>query len=253
MEPYTPISVVIITFNEEKNIVRCLNSVQSIADDILIVDSFSTDNTVELAKKIGARIVNHKFEGYIEQKNFAISQAKYPHIFSLDADELPDEMLINEIRRIKKNWIKDGYNMNRLNNYCGKWIRHGAWYPDIKLRLWDSRKGKWGGTNPHDKFIMNNEASIQHLKGNILHYSYTSILEHRNKVEYFSSIAAQAYYQKEIKSSQLKIFYKPIIRFIRDYFFKFGFLDGKCGFMIAFLIAKEVKLKYKKLLLMKNN
>jgi hypothetical protein len=139
--------------------------------------------------------------------------------------------------------------MNRLNNYCGKWIKHGAWYPDIKLRLWDSRKGKWGGTNPHDKFIMTNDSLIKHLKGNILHYSYTSIEEHKNQVDYFSSIAAQAYFQRGIKSSQFKIFYKPIIRFLRDYILKFGFLDGKYGFTIAFLIAKEVKLKYKKLLL----
>jgi len=249
----TPISVVIITFNEEQNIGRCIDAIREIADDIVLVDSFSTDRTVEIAESKGARIVKHIFEGHIEQKNFAITQAKYHHILSIDADELPDEKLVEELNKVKQHWNADGYSFNRLNNYCGKWIKHGAWYPDIKLRLWDSRKGKWNGLNPHDKFVLTEGCTTKHLNGNLLHYSYRNISEHKQKIDYFSSIAAKAYYQNEKKSSLLKITINPISRFFRDYFFRLGILDGKFGFTIACLNASEVKLKYKKLLQLQKN
>lgn len=244
----TPLSVVIITYNEEQNIGRCINAVKSIADDIVVVDSFSTDNTVQIAEGKGARVISHTFEGHIQQKNFAITQAKFPHILSLDADELPDETLLREIRQVKMNWDADGYTMNRLNNYCGKWIRHGAWYPDVKLRLWDSGKGRWEGMNPHDRFEMVERSRVRHLAGDLLHYSYKTIDEHRKKVDYFSTIAAKAYYLEGKRSSQLKILFSPVFRFVRDYIFKAGFMDGVAGFRIAWLIATEVKLKYRKLL-----
>ena len=148
----TPVSVVIITFNEEHNIARCLDSVKGIADEIVIVDSFSKDKTKEICLSYGAKFIENKFEGHIQQKNFAITQAKYPHILSLDADEALDEKLRNSISEVKKNFVHDGYYMNRLTNYCGKWVHHSGWYPDTKLRLWDSRKGQWAGVNPHDKY-----------------------------------------------------------------------------------------------------
>src|SRR6187551_311049 len=132
------LSVVIITFNEERNIARCLDSVREIADDVVVVDSFSTDKTEAICREKGARFVQHKFEGHIEQKNYAVTQAKFPYILSLDADEAPDEKLIASIKKVKADWIADGYSMNRLTNYCGKWIHHCGWYPDVKLRLWDS-------------------------------------------------------------------------------------------------------------------
>lgn len=244
----TPISVVIITFNEEQNIANCIDSIVDIADDIVVVDSFSTDKTCEIAESKGARIVKHKFEGHIEQKNFAITQAKFPNILSLDADEFPDKKLITEIRKIKTDWEFDGYTFNRLNNYCGKWIKHGAWYPDIKLRFWDSRKGKWDGLNPHDKYVLESECVTKHLTGNLLHYSYNTIEEHYKKADYFSTIAAETYFQKGKKSSWLKTMINPISRFLRDYIFKLGFLDGKYGFIIARISAYEVYLKYKKTL-----
>lgn len=244
----TPLSVVIITYNEQRNIGRCIDAVKSIADDIVVVDSFSKDDTVSIAKEKGARVVQHPFEGHIEQKNYAITQAKFPHILSLDADEMPDETFLSQIKQIKQHWEHDGYSVNRLNNYCGKWIYHGAWYPDIKLRLWDSRKGNWSGTNPHDRYEMIEGSSVKHIPGNILHYSYQSTEEHRKKSEYFSSIAANAYMAKGKKSSLFKIIFSPIFRFTRDYFFKKGFLDGKYGWIIAAITANEVALKYKKLL-----
>ncbi|MES2728273.1 MAG: glycosyltransferase family 2 protein [Bacteroidota bacterium] len=243
------LSIAIITHNESLNIERCINSVKGIADDIIVVDSYSTDNTVALAQQMGARVVLQKFLGHIEQKNFAISQAKYPFILSLDADEAIDETLLNEIKAIKNNTARaDGYLINRFNNYCGQWIKHGAWQSDIKLRLWDSTKGKWAGLNPHDKFEMIPDANIQPLRGQILHWSYTSVEEHKGKVEYFSTIAAQAYFNRGKQSSYFKIVFSPLFRFVRDYIFKLGFLDGKYGLIIAHLTAKEVRLKYQKLM-----
>jgi glycosyltransferase involved in cell wall biosynthesis len=241
------LSVVVITFNEESNIERCLNSVKSIADDVVIVDSYSTDKTQEIAKKLGARVIFQKFLGHIEQKNFAITQAKYPLILSLDADEAIDDKLKEEIIKIKDKRSADGYAINRYNNYVGKWIDYGAWKSDFKLRLWDSRNGKWGGINPHDVFEMQEQAIIEKIAGNILHWSYKSVEEHQNKIEYFSDIAAKAYKKKGKKSSWFKIIFSPCFRFIRDYIFKLGFLDGSYGFIIAKLTAYEVYLKYKKL------
>jgi glycosyltransferase involved in cell wall biosynthesis len=242
------LSVAIITHNESQNIERCINSVKAIADDIVIIDSYSTDNTAELAKELGARVILQKFLGHIEQKNFAISKAQYPFILSLDADEAIDEKLKQEIITLKNtSKIADGFIINRHNNYCGQWINHGAWKSDLKLRLWDSRKGKWGGMNPHDKFEMDANTKITLLEGKILHWSYTSIAQHEGKVDYFSTIAAKAYHNRGKKSSLFKILFSPLFRFLRDYILKFGFLDGKYGFIIAKLTAKEVYFKYKKL------
>ncbi|MCF8430157.1 MAG: glycosyltransferase family 2 protein [Bacteroidia bacterium] len=243
------LTVAIITYNESQNIKRCIQSVKSIADDIIVIDSFSTDNTVELANELGARVVLQQFLGHIEQKNFAISQSLFPFVLSLDADEAIDETLVNEILKIKELINPaDGYITNRYNNYCGKWINHGAWQSDLKLRLWNSQKGKWGGLNPHDKFEMQAGSNIEKLKGKILHWSYHSITEHEGKVEYFSTIAAKAYQLKGKKSSYFKIWFSPVFRFVRDYILNLGFLDGKFGFIIAKLTAKEVYLKYKKLM-----
>ena len=136
--------VIIITLNEERNIGRCLESVNDIADEIVVVDSYSTDDTEKICKLYGVKFIQHRFDGHIEQKNWAINQAKYPHILSLDADEVLSPRLKASIKAVKENWEFDGYYFNRMTNYCGKWIRHSSWYPSRKLRLWDSRKGEWG-------------------------------------------------------------------------------------------------------------
>lgn len=242
------ISVTIITYNEERNIARCLNSVKEIADEILVVDSFSTDKTKEISLSKGARFLEHKFEGHIQQKNWAITQAANSHILSLDADEALSDELKKSILHVKRNWNKNGYYMNRLTNYCGQWIYHCGWYPDKKLRLVDSRKGKWGGLNPHDKFEMANEnEQTGFLKGDILHYSYYSLEEHYKQVEYFTEISSREYFKNGEKSGWIKIFLSPVVKFIRDYFIKLGFLDGKAGFTISCISAYATFLKYYKL------
>lgn len=242
------LSVVVITFNEEKNIDRCLESVKGIADDIVIVDSYSTDATEAICKKHAARFITHTFHSHIQQKNWAITQARYPYILSLDADEALSDSLKNSIREVKMNWIQDGYYFNRLTNYCGKWIKHTTWYPSRKLRLWDSRKGKWGGVNPHDKFVLEKDCKRKLLKGDLLHYSYYSVDEHLAQLEKFSSIHALATFERGQKSTQLKRYLHTAWRFFNDYFLRLGVLDGRAGYTISRLGAREVNLKYKKLI-----
>ena len=241
------LSVVIITLNEERNIARCLASVKSIADEVLVVDSFSTDKTKEIAEANGAIFVQHKFEGYIEQKNWALSQANYPFVLSLDADEALSDQLRSSITEAKNNKQYDGYTMNRFTNYCGKWVRHCGWYPDTKLRLFDRNKSKWGGVNPHDRLEMVAGAKVSHLKGDILHYSYYTLSDHINQVNKFTEISANALFKMGKKARLFKIKFSPLIKFIKDYFINLGFLDGYTGFVISRISAHAAFLKYAKL------
>lgn len=228
-----PLSVIIITFNEERNIGRCLESVRDVADEIVVVDSFSQDDTQRICESHGVRVIEHPFEGYVEQKNFALNQATHPYVLSLDADEALSETLKKSIAEAKANWLYDGYEMNRMTNYCGQWIRHGSWYPDRKLRLFDRRKARWGGQNPHDKIVMNRGAQTARLKGDILHYSFYSVAQHLDTINNFSNIKAQIKYDKGFKPRFYDFWLRPRFRFFRDYILKAGFRDGFFGYVIA--------------------
>lgn len=247
------LSVVIITLNEEKNIGRCLSSVLSIADDIVVVDSFSTDKTKQICIDKKVRFITHKFEGHIEQKTWALTQAKYNHVLSLDADESLTKELQEELLKIKNNWQHDGYSFNRLTNFCGKWIKHCGWYPDKKLRMWDTSKGAWGGDNPHDKFILEKGATTHHINKDLLHYSFYTVDQHLKQIEYFSDISSKAAYEKGKKSNRFKIFYKSAFKFFRDYVLKLGFLDGYYGYVVCKNSAYAKKLKYTKLQALNNH
>lgn len=240
------LSVVIITFNEEKNIGRCLDSVKDVADEIVVVDSFSTDKTEEICHSKGVKFVQHAFPGHIEQKNWALAQSTYSHVLSLDADEALDETLKKSIIAAKENWIYDGYEMNRLTNYCGSWIHHCGWYPDRKLRLFDKTKGKWGGINPHDRYEMPGTKRGR-LKGDILHYSYYTTEDHYKQIEYFTNILAKAMHEKGKRATVFKLYFSPIVKFVKDYFFRLGFLDGYAGWQVCRLSAWATYVKYNKL------
>ena len=241
------LSVVIITFNEESNIGRCIDSVKKIADEIVVLDSFSTDKTVSIARENGAVVTQQKFAGYIEQKNNALALATYPYVLSLDADEALDETLANSIAAIKSGFSRQAYTMNRCTNYCGQFIRHGSWYPDKKLRLFDKRIARWGGINPHDKVEINSPYSSMHLKGDILHYSYKSLEEHVIQNNKFSTISAVSLFQLGKRTNPVKIIINPFWAFLQSYFFRAGFLDGFYGFVIAINIAHLTFLKHVKL------
>ena len=243
------LSVTIITFNEEKHIDRCLRSVKGVADEVVVVDSLSTDKTKEICLAHSVVFIEQRFLGYVEQKNFALSKASHDHVLSLDADEaLSDELAASVTREKEKGFAADGYTMNRFNYYCGKWIRHGTYYPDRKLRLLDLNKGKWGGQNPHDKIIMQESATINHLQGDLLHYTYQTIEQHANQMEKFSAIAAKALFDKGGKPSYFKMVINPAWAFIKGYLLKLGFLDGAEGFRIARFTARQSYLKYVKLI-----
>lgn len=241
------LSVVIITFNEQHNIGRCIDSVAGIADEIIILDSFSTDNTAALARSKGAVVHQQSFAGYVEQKNKALALASCTHVLCLDADEAVDAQLKASIIQAKEQFVHTGYTMNRCTQYCGRFIRHGSWYPDKKLRLFRKDAGAWGGDNPHDKVALMTGSTVQHLKGDILHYSYHTIEEHVAQNNKFSSISAEALYARGKKTNGLKIFFKPLWAFIHGYILKAGFLDGFYGFVIAINVAHLTFLKYTKL------
>ncbi len=241
------IAAVIITFNEERNIHRCLESLGDVVDEIVVVDSYSTDRTEEICRSFNTKFVQHRFTGHIEQKNWAILQASTPYILSLDADEaLSDELRVS-ILKVKENWTHDGYYFNRLTNYCGKWIRHTSWYPSRKLRLWDARKGNWGGFNPHDRYYLTKGGSRMFLKGDILHFSYYSVSEHLVQMNTFSTILAHSYYERGRRAYFSSLILHPLWRFIKDYIINTGFLDGYYGFIVSVNSAHEVFLKYVKL------
>jgi glycosyltransferase involved in cell wall biosynthesis len=240
------LSVAIISFNEELNIARCIESVLSLADEIVIVDSFSTDKTEEICSRYPVKFIRHPFEGYIEQKNFALTQCAFPYILSLDADEALSAELRDSVKKAKEDFSCDGYSMNRLTNYCGRWIRHCGWYPDVKLRLF-SNKGQWGGVNPHDELLLPKGSRIQHLQGDLHHYSYYTLNDHMDQIKKFTEIGAAEAFKKGKRSSLLKIIYKPFYKFLRDYFIKLGILDGFYGFVVCMNSAFATYLKYTRL------
>lgn len=241
------LSVAIITFNEEKNIGRCLQSVQPVADEVVVVDSFSNDRTQEICNSFGVRFIRHEFEGHIQQKNFALDQTMHELVLSLDADEALDEMLVSEINRIKPMADANGYRMNRLTNYCGHWVRYCGWYPDTKIRLVKKARARWTGVNPHDRLEMLGGEKTQLLSGNVLHYSYYTRQDHLDQIEYFSGIAARELHAVGSKTHGITILAKVIAQFVKSYFLKLGLLDGKTGFIISRLSAYATYRKYTKL------
>ncbi|HAP01448.1 MAG TPA: glycosyltransferase family 2 protein [Bacteroidetes bacterium] len=239
------ISGVVITYNEEKNIGKCIDSFRDLTDEIIVVDSFSTDRTEMICREKGAKFIQHKFEGHIEQKNFAISQASNDWILSLDADEQLSPELIRSIReqKEKQKVSTEFFQMNRLNNYCGKWIKHGIWYPDKKIRLWNKQNGSWGGTNPHDKVIISEGAKVEFLNGDILHFTVSSRDEYFSQQKKFALLSNQER-KKRNEKNYLPVFIRAAFAFFRSYILRAGFLDGTAGYDIARGFAYYTKVKY---------
>lgn len=238
------VSVVIITYNEEKNIGRCIRSVQSFADEVVVLDSFSTDHTVDIALEMGAVVTSQTFYGYISQKNRAIQLASHDFVLSLDADEAVSEQLAAAIREAKHQQSHQAYSMNRSNWYRGKFIRHGLWYPDRKLRLFDRRIGYCGGFNPHDRIELRQPLAVKHLPGDLLHYTYQSAAEYAQRNEEVSQTAAQSLFEQGKGRQWYKIWLNPVWAFLNGYVFRLGFLDGSRGWTIAVNTTKQCFRKY---------
>ena len=244
------ISACIISFNEEKKIEDCLKSLVDIADEIIVVDSNSSDRTVEIAKKYTDKVITQDFLGYIEQKNFAIQHASHDWILSLDCDERLSPELQQSMLAIKENIAQaDAYKMPRKTFYVYRWLNH-CWYPDIKTRLFNKHTAHWGGTNPHDHIISNGD-NIKQLDGDLYHYSFDSISDHLQTIDKFTEIGAEELIKKNKSFNMLSPITHGSWLFIKIYFIKRGFLDGYAGFLVATLSFMHVFIKYNKAIIMR--
>jgi glycosyltransferase involved in cell wall biosynthesis len=238
------ISAAIITYNEERNIPRALESLRC-CDEVVVVDSGSTDRTVDLATKLGARVIDSDWRGYAGQKNYASSQCLHDWVLSLDADEALSEALEGEIWQIKKNGPEfDAYTMPRLAQYLGRWILHSGWYPDRKVRLFDRRKAQWVGEYVHESVVVG--GNVGHLKSNILHFTCSSLSEHLKTMDRYTTLAAEQLVEQKTPVGWTQLAVNPAWTFFKTYLLRRGFLDGMEGLAIAHMAALYNFLKYAK-------
>lgn len=220
-------------------------SVKEIADEIVVVDSLSTDKTKEICEGFGVRFIEQKFLGYQDQKNFAHNLATHDYVLSLDADEALSHELLAEIKKIKENFVHDGYIVKRLTSYNGHWVKHCGWYPDAKLRLVKKNLAKWTGGNIHEGLEV--EGTTETLSGDLYHYSFATISSHVLQTNKFSTLEAKARFERGQRATLLKLVTRPFFQFFKDYFLKLGILDGRYGFIICFINGLYVLLKYGKM------
>jgi glycosyltransferase involved in cell wall biosynthesis len=242
------ISATIITLNEEKKIESCIKSLIDVVDEIIVVDSCSTDQTETICKRYPVKFIRHPFSDYVSQKNYAAEQAANDYILALDADERLSDELRKSILEVKRNWEDaHGFVVKRYNNYCGKWMHFSGWYPEHKVRLWDRRVAKWEGIDIHE-IVKIPKAKVRKLKGHLLHYAYLSVDEHIKQVNRFAEIAARAKYKNGEKASFLiNVILSPLFRFVKTFIFQLGFLDGYYGFIFCSLSSSMTFFKYVRL------
>jgi glycosyltransferase involved in cell wall biosynthesis len=238
------ISATIVTLNEERNIARAIESLRC-ADEVVVVDSGSTDQTREIAMRLGARVIEEHWRGYARQKNFAAGAASNDWILSIDADESLTEELAAEILTLKKTGARfDGYSFPRLARYLGRWIRHSGWYPDRKLRLYDRGKAEWVGEYVHESVRV--KGTTGELQGNLLHYTCGSLSEHLRTLDRYTSLAARELVAQKRPVTIRRLTVDPAWTFFRTYVLQRGFLDGRQGLAIAWMAALYTFLKYAK-------
>jgi (heptosyl)LPS beta-1,4-glucosyltransferase len=241
------ITATIITLNEERNIGRCIQALLPVCEEIIVLDSFSSDDTEKICKEKGVRFEQRKWAGYSASKNYLNQLASHEYIFSVDADEAPDKKLQSEILKIKKQGLTGIYAVNRLTNYCGSWVKHSGWYPDVKTRIFPKSKSTWEGEYVHEELIVEGDPEPQSLEGHLLHYSYYDFKDHRARADKYSLLTAQKMKAKGRKASPVKPYISALGRFFSMYIIKKGFLDGKMGWHIARISALSNVLKYKEL------
>ena len=250
------ITAAIITFNEAENIRAACESV-AWADEIVVVDSQSTDTTRDIAAGCGARVINRAWPGFALQKQFATDQASNDWVFSLDADERVSPELKTSIQRLRDQnaeQLADGYLIPRRSFYMGRWIRGGGWYPDRQLRLFNKSRGRWQGPHIHESVKMNAGARVSLLKGDLLHYPARDARYHHQMIgERYAPLGAQQMFEAGRRTSRLKIATAAPAAFLRGYFLKGGFRDGLAGLSIASFAAHHAFLKHLLLWEIQNN
>jgi glycosyltransferase involved in cell wall biosynthesis len=238
------ISAAIITYNEERNIARAIESLRC-CDEIVVVDSGSNDRTVELAANHGARVIESNWRGYAAQKNFATQACQHDWVLSIDADEALSESLEAEIWQLKKNGPKfDGYTMPRLAQYLGRWILHSGWYPDRKVRLYHRARAEWVGAYVHESVVV--KGTVGHLETNLLHYTCSSLSEHVKSMDRYTTLAAEQLIAHKKPIGWRHVALDPAWTFFKTYVVQRGFLDGQEGLAIAYMAATYTFLKYAK-------
>ena len=240
------ISAVIITFNEERNIARCLESLRGVADDIVVVDSGSADRTEEICRSHGANFIRQAWPGYSAQKNFANGHARHDWILSIDADEALSDGLKRSILELKGEGAIRVCKFARMTNYCGHWVRHGGWYPDHKVRMFDRRRARWEG-ELHEELQGFSRSEVVLLEGDCLHHSYYTVEDHHRQADRFTTLAAEELFKRGSRVGFLRFHLGPVWKFVLDYGLRLGFLDGAAGFRIARISAGATRMKYLKL------
>ena len=242
------LSTVIMCYNEEAKIGRCIESVKAVSDEILVLDSYSTDKTVEIAKDLGARIEYHKFLGYIKQRELSISLASHDWVLALDADEYLSEELSNEIRTELQNPQSDVYYLNRSNAINGYFLRYGSWFPHRIIRLFNRNKIRCSGNPPHDRIYALEGSSSKKMKALLMHHCNEDIHDRMTTVNKHSSIAARHRFEQGIKTNYFRILIKPTWKFFVEYILRLGFLDGFYGYLMAKTTAHYIYLRESKLM-----
>jgi len=239
------LSAVVITKNEERNIARCLESLK-IADEIIVVDNHSTDRTVEIAGKFGARVFANAWQGFGKAKQEGVSHASGKWILSLDADEELTPRLAGEIKDvIGKDDDFTGYRLKRKTMFLGRWIYHCGWYPDYVLRLFQKAKGNFNDAIVHENVIL--DGRVGKLEGELLHYSYVNLEQYLEKSNRYTTLGAKEAFRQKKKATLFDIIIRPMVAFIKYYISKRGFRDGLEGFILSVLSAIAVMVKYAKL------
>ena len=241
------ISATIVTLNEERNIARAMESLRCV-DEILVVDSGSTDRTRAIAARLGARVVEEPWRGYAAQKNFASEQASYPWILSLDADEMLSEELEADILALRQQGPRcDAYSMPRLAQYLGRWILHSGWYPDRKIRLFHRDRARWTGEYVHESVRLREAGATEgKLEGKLLHFTCDSLSAHLQTLDRYTTLAAAQLKANHTPVPLRRLLLDPAWTFFRTYFIRRGFLDGPQGLAIAWMAALYTFLKYAK-------
>lgn len=240
------ISAVVITLNEASNIEACVKALRQVTDDVVIVDAYSADGTPALAEALGARVVQTEWVGYSHNKNLGNQAARHDWILSIDADEALSEELIQSLKALQPQ-AGAVYELDRLTNYCGKWIRHSGWYPDWKVRLFDRREVRWQGDYVHETLAVPKGFRTVRLKGKLLHYSYKTRSDHWQRIERYAALAAQEMHARGKRATWVKLYLSPAMRFLRTLLLNQAFLDGWAGWVISWSGARLVYRKYRKL------